>query len=245
MKTITLKCRSCGKDLPEDSDPRRKYCPGTRCRQNFNEQLASEKKTMRSRASRIAVDSHNRSDPEIKEMKSRALEVLEDEIRDTMREVIKEQITPMIREKAQGAVVVMLDMLPKALARLQEDLDSRDAIARRNAVAIALRYTMPTVQENTKVESDTGINVYHWIPAPADTEVGRKVSEEMNYDADANYELFEEGWEVCQRCDTRTHPDNMTRDSNQIPVCTSCAIRGRIESGDSTPHAFLDAPIMK
>lgn len=247
MKTIALNCRNCGKPLPEDSDPRRKYCPGTRCRQAFNEKLQSEKRTMRSRVTKVARDSHNKSDPDIQEMKSRALDVLEDEIRDTMREVIKEEITPVIRQKAQGAVLVMLDMLPKAMARLAEDLDSKDAVARRNAVAIAMKYTMPTVQENTKIETDRTYSVYHWIPAPGDTEVGRAVSEELNYNAQENYEAFEADWPICFRCDTRTHPDNVVypHGRDREPYCTSCNIRARLESGDRTTDEFLNGPLVR
>ncbi len=202
---------------------------------------------MRSRVSKIAKDSHNRADPDIQEMKSRALDVLEDEIRDTMREVIKEEITPMVREKAQGAVIVMLDMLPKAMARLAEDLDSRDAVARRNAVAITMKYAMPTVQENTKVETDRSHNVYHWIPSPEDTVVGHQMNTELAYDVEGNYEDFEEDWKICFRCNTRVHPDNEVypHGRDREVFCTSCNIRGRLESGDSTTEQYLNNPLVK
>lgn len=202
---------------------------------------------MRSRVTKVAQDSHNRSDPDIKEMKSRALDVLEDEIRDTMREVIKEEITPVIREKAQGAVLVMLDMLPKAMARLAEDLDSRDAVARRNAVAITMKYTMPTVQENTKVEEDRTHTVYHWIPAPEDTPVGQAMNRELAYDVEANYEEFEENWPICFRCNTRTHPDNVVHPHgmDREPYCTSCNIRYRLENGDSNTDEFLNSHLIR
>lgn len=247
MKIIAFNCRSCGKPLPEDSDPRRRYCPGTRCRQDFNERLNAEKKEAMSARSRTMRSAHNRNDPDIKEMKSRALDVLEDEIRDTMREVIKEEITPLIREKANGAVIVMLDMLPKAMARLAEDLDSKDAVARRNAVAIAMKYTMPTVQENTKVQEDRSHTVYHFIPSPDDTVVGQAMNRELTYDVESNYEAFEADWEVCYRCKTRTHPDNIVyrNGADEAPWCTSCNIRQRLESGEQTASAYLNSPLAR
>ena len=237
MKRLT--CRNCDAPLPENSDPRRKYCAGTRCRQQFNERRKAETKSRTMRARNF----HGTADPEVREMVSRATDVLEDEIRDTMREVIKEEITPMIREKAQGAVVVMLDLLPKALARLAEDLESKDAVARRTAMAIAFKYTMPTVQENTKVQTDRSHTVYTYMQVD-DTTVGKKVQEELAYNARENYEDFEADYPVCQRCDQRTHPDNMTGDSNGLSVCNSCNIRLRIEGGNRSMLGFLEDPLL-
>lgn len=234
-----LTCRNCGEDLPENSDPRRKYCAGTRCRQQFNEKLGKERKTRSMRA----LNSHGFQDPEIKEMVTRATDVIEDEIRDTIRDVIREEVTPMIREKAQGAVVVMLDMLPKAMARLSEDLDSKDAVARRSAVAIAMKYTMPTVQEHTKIQVDRSHTVYHFIPAQ-DTTMGRKVNEELAYDALDNFEDYEADWPICKRCEQRTHPENITTGPTGMPMCTSCNMRHRIESGDRPVDGFLNGKLL-
>lgn len=203
---------------------------------------------MRSRVLTVARDSHNRADPDVQEMKSRALDTLEDEIRDTMREVIKEEITPIIREKAQGAVIVMLDMLPKAMARLAQDLDSKDSVARRNAVAITMKYAMPTVQDNTKVEEDRTHSVYHWIPAPPDTEVGQRVLDhEKIYSVEDNFEAFEEDWPICFRCNTRVHPEDVSHPhgKDREAYCNSCNIRARLENGDHTTDEFLNSHLIR
>lgn len=197
---------------------------------------------------RALAAAHHKGDPDIQEVKRRALDVVEDEIRDTMREVIKEEITDTIREKAQGAVAVMLDMLPKAMASLMKDMDSQDAVARRYATAIVMKYAMPTVQDNTKQTEDRSHRVYHFIPGP-ETPVGKEVQHQMDttlvYDAENNFEGFEEDWEICARCGQRTPPDNMghPHGKNKPPQCTSCIIRTRVERGDVSGSDYLNNPL--
>lgn len=263
LKTVVGVCRNCNKPIPEDADPRRKYC-SVPCKQTFNRRLKQEEKkaAVKQRRKELAVMADAREknmvsggDDMVKEFRARAFDKIEDEVRDVMRDEIRKAITQLVRDKALGAANVLVEMLPEAMARIQQDLDSSDTIARRAATALVMKYAMPMLQTEDNTGSGTTV-IVHSIPRsgefidaePAEFEVavvpegGETFEEAVERYAHEKLEEFEQDWPICYRCKQVTHPDNIRNGIPAGPICKSCDIRRRIEAGQS-PAELSNNPL--
>jgi hypothetical protein len=260
-------CRHCDTPLPDDADPRRKYC-STKCKKAFMRQLKKEEreaeiKTRRSHSMIEAREATGQHDELVREFKSRAFDKIEDEVRDVMREEIRKALRPMIRDKALGAANLLVEMLPMALARVYQDLESKDTIARRAATALVMKYAMPMVETDEDKNSNNQLVIAYNIPSGHTVTVGAPeeleeidaevvdesrpfdeiVTEvlESGDDDEEDVEAFEKDWYKCPSCNVRKHPENLVTRSG-VRICKSCNVRAQINGGER-PAGLMGNPL--
>lgn len=253
------KCRNC--EAPLDGDTRRRYC-SDECKRDFNTrwndpdspEVVSPGGVPAPKGPR-AVPEYVRAARELAERKLRDMTVLDDEVREVMREEIRKHITSHVKDKVLGATDLMASMLPLAMARLFEDLESNDWARYSRASAIVMRYTMMIANQDAEGQDLGRITVLHQIPGQdpvehelPDTPLGRSVAEHVErraiearamtadtiYDPD-DPEPFEADWPVCHVCKQRKHPDNVREHdaSRGRVICSTCKHRRDMETSDA------------
>lgn len=245
--TERKKCRnfeSCG----DFARPRGRYC-SEKCKKEFNTRWNDQDAPTVVNADGLespkgprAVPQYVKDARELAERKLRDMTVLDDEVREVMREEIRKHITENVKDKVLGATDLMAAMLPLAMARLFEDLESADWSRYSRAAAIVMRYTMLIAQADGGSADLGKITVVHQIPGQdplemelPDTELGRDVRDQIErrqiaakslapdevYDPDQP-EGFEADWPACYVCHQRQHPDNTRIVDDDRVICSTC-----------------------
>jgi hypothetical protein len=240
-------CRNCDKPIPATKSYRAKYC-SEECRKKFQRAFAAQQ--MKKNAEAKAAMSKGGASKGIPEYVQRARELvtrefdaagkLDDEVRELMRDEIRDSIREHIVQRVEGAMETMTGMLPLAMTRLMQDLDSESWPERSRAYALLFRYAMPMMDLDGKKDKDEQqITLVHHIPVADATWFGQRFTEEYldegsapsrpisldaPYDAD-NPEPWEAEWPVCYTCKNRVHPDNVTAHAGDRPICTACQYR--------------------
>jgi hypothetical protein len=227
-------CRNC--KAPLDGDTRRRYC-STKCKKEFNYNVSTGKSTAPEVRS---VPEYVKNARALAERKLADMTVLDDEVREVMREEVRKHITERVKDRVIGATDLMGEMLPLAMARLYEDLESQDWARYSRAAAIVMRYTMMIANQDADGADLGRITVVHEIPGQdpvefvlPDTELGHEVAHQIQkrlpatvdsdtiYDPD-NPEDFEANWEQCYKCHERRHPDSLRVHDDHRWICVTC-----------------------
>lgn len=223
-------CRACGEPL--DGDSRKLYCNDA-CRQRFKKRFQEEqqnlpgKKTKRGtpEAEVISIPDYIQKAKDLV-----ATQVLDDEIREVMREEVRKTISQQIADRVLGIADVMVNMLPDVAARLYTDLNSKDHTRAARAYTLLLRYFMPLADESRGGPGN--VTVVNTVPGA--TVFEQKFGESVEAYEAGEVEPFEAGWDECYRCQQRHHPDNL-REHDTTPagtvryICTSCRARNTLE----------------
>lgn len=217
-------CRNC--QAPLDGDTRRRYC-STKCKREFNERFADVSVTdpKTGELAPRAVPEYVKKARALAERKLNDMVALDDEVREVMREEIRKHITEQVKDKVLGATDLMATMLPLAMARLYQDLESPVWAEYSRAAAIVMRYTMALGNQDADGANLGKITVMHQVPGHEprevvlpDTEFGAEVADNLTklalpaytgaevYDPE-NPESFEADWGTCYACHERKHPD--------------------------------------
>jgi hypothetical protein len=244
---LTENCLACNTPLPEPRRASRKYCD-QKCRAKFQRAVALEKKPDQS-PTKI-------SDAQ-KQMKALAFENLGDEVRQILREEIRETISQHVKDNVLGAAEVMTHMLPTAMAAMKQDLESEDWMSRSRAYALVMKYAMAFAEADGKDEKPQNIVVVSGVPTP-DTPFGHAVVERLDElpNASASYndddviegevlEDFEMNWPKCHYCHQRKPEANMTVESHgegnkTRNVCTSCSVARHYKRGQGAPDKITE-----
>lgn len=152
----------------------------------------------------------------------------DDYVRELLQEVVRDSVTQVVRDNVVGAAEVITGLLPKALAGIAKDLDSKDWSIRKSARDAVLKYAM-MFKDKEGDDNDLGtIQVVHNVNLP-DTPLGHEVLEQIETpELEAQVEAFEEGWPVCVRCGERKHPDAMRyKTAVGAAMCSSCHLSAR------------------
>lgn len=225
-----------------DADPRRRFC-STACKGEFH------------RAARPGPDSrpeprdggpsNTKQDPQyirdakaLVEKRFSNLVALDDEVGELIRQEIRDAIRPVIRAKVLGAVDLMTEMLPVAMGRLYQDLDSPMWSERSRAYGLVLKYAMPFADDNA--DKDLGrIIVEHSVAGTRryDGDEEMVVPEgEFVERVEASLlltpgepEAFEADWPTCFRCDMIKHPESGKLQADGRFQCSSCEYRHNYE----------------
>lgn len=240
-------CLACGEPLPEPRRSTRKYCDRA-CRAKFQRIVALEKK---------ADGTPEKISDAQKRMKALAFENLGDEVRQVLREEIRETISQHVKDNVLGAAEVMTHMLPTAMAAVKQDLESEDWMSRSRAYALVMKYAMAFAEADAKEEKAQNIVVVSGVPTP-DTPLGHAVVHQMNElpNASASYsdedvvegeivEEFERNWPKCHYCHQRKPEANMTVESHGAGnitrnVCTSCSVARHYKRGSGAPDKITE-----
>lgn len=163
-------------------------------------------------------------------------------IRDIMQEALRDVVTSAVTDNLIGAGEILTGMLPKVLAGIAVDLESKDWMIRSRAQAAVLKYAMEFKEKDTK-DLDLGkITVTHQVAIPG-TPIGRATVGEIEALTEAAegelVEAYEKDYPTCWKCNERKHPDAV-RWKNGKPVCMSCNLaEGYARGSDPT---FLHDP---
>ncbi len=235
-------CLACGELLPEPRRATRKYCDA-KCRARFQRAVAVKDDDGKS----LSIEEARRK------MKDLAFENLDDEVRQVLREEIRDQIGQHVKDNVLGAAEVMTHMLPEAMAAIKQDLECEDWMARSRAYALVLKYAMAFSEADDKDAKPTNIVVVSGVPTP-DTPLGHAFVEEYEAlpEASASYldeddepvEDFERGWPKCHYCHARKPEANMTVESHgggkTRNVCTSCSVARHYKRGEGAPDKITE-----
>lgn len=196
------------------------YC-GSTCRANHSRERTRKRKVA---AKKRSLPEHIRDMKALIKNDSIAFEA----IREVYDEAFRENLTTHVKDNVLGALEIMSDMLPKALARLLEDLDSQDPLDRQRAYQILFKYIMPFQHAEGKDANLGNLTVIHQVPIP-NTNVGEKVLDEIeNPSLRAPYEdeLIE-----CCKCHEAKHHQVMLTFGNGRWMCQSCNAREKYKNG--------------
>lgn len=236
-------CLACGEPLPEPRRTTRKYCDAN-CRARFQRSVALEKKATGEGLS--IQEARNK-------MKNLAFENLDDEVRQVLREEIRETISQHVKDNVLGAAEVMTHMLPEAMAAIKQDLECEDWMARSRAYALVMKYAMAFAESDPKEQGGQNIVVVSGVPTP-DTPLGHAFVEEYEElprasastdEDDEALEDFERDWPKCHYCHARKPPANMTVESHGAGdktrnVCTSCSVARHYKRGEGAPDKITE-----
>lgn len=147
----------------------------------------------------------------------------DDYVRELLQEVVRDSVSQVVRDNVVGAAEVITGLLPKALAGIAKDLDSKDWSIRKSARDAVLKYAMMFKDKDGEQDDLGTIQVVHSVNLP-DTPLGHSVAEAIEApDEDTRVEAFEQGWPVCSRCGERKHPDAMRYETKRgTATCSSC-----------------------
>lgn len=224
------RCAFCEAELPEDAPKLKKYCDQN-CRQGAARK-SKRKKSLGGKKSPLT--------PAMQEYR-KLIEAEDDFVRDAMQEAVREIVTEHVKDNILGAAEILTGMLPRVLAGLAKDIESKDWMIRSRAQAAILKYAME-FKDKTNSEQDLGtINVIHNVALP-DTPLGAataKAGEVITIEA-GEVEAFEASYEQCQRCGDRHPPEAMRQQARGTWLCTSCLLARNYERGKVSPSGFLD-----
>lgn len=257
MSDKPRECRNCQAPLPADFPKNRRYCT-EKCKKDFNTRFNATPVTgpdgTPAPVGPRSVPQYVKDARALAERKLRDMTTLDDEVREVMRDEIRKHITEQVKDKVLGATDLMAAMLPLAMARLFEDLESQDWARYSRASAIVMRYTMLLAAQDGS-DTDLGkITVVHQIPGQGDpqefelpdTPLGHAVKEHVErkqltakamsgddvYDPDLP-EPFEADWPTCYVCKHRQHPDNTRAVDGDRVICSTCRHRRDMELSDA------------
>lgn len=226
-------CRYCDGPMPKSFPDDRKSC---------SDECAQElvKAAGRRPAEAAALNNAKAITPAMRQFK----ELIDDDkdfVREILTETIRDEVTTAVRDNLVGAAETLTMMLPKAMADIYKDLNSKDWTIRKAARDAVLKYSM-MFKDKDGEDKDLGtIQVFHKVDVP-DTNFGRRVGEQLEYydaeDQDDRVEAFEKNWPICDGCKERKHPDTVSYndvdegDGQRIRVlCSSCNVAARLKLG--------------
>jgi hypothetical protein len=254
----TRKCRNCGKVFDNTVKRQQKYC-GDECRKKYLAMVKAANK-----AEIDAIPNQKELSTYTKVMKKLAFENIEDEIRETLREETRKQVTEHLKDNILGATEALTGLLPLVLEGLANDVQHEDWMRRSRAQAMVMKYAFAYKDAEAQGNDSRQIYIVHNVPVP-DSPLGDRMIEAqqdrieaesearmvpatlVDPDADPNEyvelppEMWEADWPVCITCNERKHPDTFATMSDRDPLkgrCRTCEytqeIRSAFRSGYET-----------
>lgn len=111
-------------------------------------------------------------------------DVVTNGVKDAAHEVLQEELRPIVREMLTEDVLAgistLVGLTPAAIAKLQEHLESEDETISQRAYTLLLKYTMgnPSVAPPPSTPAQGGLSVVFNVPRPGDTTVPEVIEAE-------------------------------------------------------------------
>lgn len=169
MQKLNRTCSECGKSLA--GRPAGTMTCDAKCRARKTRRIAREGREAKSRAVEARYPEHHRE----------AMEATVAKARDVAADVMAEELRPIVREAMTDAVLSsvrdLISLTPRAIQRLNEDMDSQDEQIRQRAYTLLLRYTMgnPTVAPPPADLAPAPMQVHFHMPRPDTTDTGEVI----------------------------------------------------------------------
>lgn len=138
---------------------------------------------------------------------------------DAVHEVVKDELRPVVREAITDDVLLAVDKLmrnvvPAALAAIEDDIRNGDAEVRQRAYTLLMKYTLgnPSVAPKPDAPSGQPIQINFELPRPGSAPAIEAEAEELR---------------ICSECGTERPVDEFLEASTR---CTHCdaALRARV-----------------
>lgn len=201
-------CAWCGKDMEPSNRPGqpRKYC-SPECKADARVQQRQAPKSLQ-------TDTLPPPEMIAQYAKSIADTDMDDEIRETIRSVVRDSMRQVVKDKVLQAAETMTDMLPLALMKCFEDLNSESWIERKNAYSLLMKYGFQFAEKEEDQGADLqNITVVMGGVAPAIAQAPQPIIDGV--------EPWENEWPQCQDCERRTHPDNFSEEDERCMTCVA------------------------
>lgn len=201
------RCSECKKQLVNE-DGSRKPAGTKTCSEKCKSARARRTKRNRQRSSQNAAYSpHEKA----------AAEVIAGEVRDVAREVVKEELAPVVREQLTADVLrsiqdLIQDHMPEAITVLAKQMQSEDETIAQRAATLIAKYTLgnPSVAPPPSTPQQGGLSVVFNVPRPGDA-IAPEVDDVVSVAAEALRECsdcsqskgeseFVAGSDRCQAC---------------------------------------------
>jgi hypothetical protein len=211
----TRQCLNCEEDLEFGAPPTKKYCSDA-CRKQFDRALERGTGLTPAKAKELAG--------------KLAFAKMEDVVREVLHEEIRKTITQHVRDNVLGAVEVMSQMLPDALAGLAKDLEDPDPVFRQRAAGMVIKYVMPLANQGDDGEDARIINIIHNVPIPEGN-----FGDSLAVHVEAIHDTVDavEDYPECYMCHEPKHPDAGQWNATGFR-CRACIIRAQIATpGDN------------
>ena len=217
---LSRHCRQCEAVLPDEKSLSAKFC-STACRSaNYRD---------KTRAKRL-LGKKDKITPAMQNFRALAKYAdIEDPkafMREVLQETIRENVTQHVEDNLLGAGEALTALLPKVMAGLALDLESKDWMIRSRAQAAVLKYSFEFKNKQGKDQDLGTIQVVHNVALP-NTPLGETIEAEIVEQEAGRLQIqaegFEKDWPACADCGERKHPDAM-RWAGRQHVCSSCTM---------------------
>jgi hypothetical protein len=144
-------------------------------------------------------------------------------MKDALHEAAVDEFRPLVREAMTASVLQGIDTLigmsPKAIARLNEDLDNSDDTIRQRAYTLLLKYTMgnPSVAPPSTTAQPAGLTVQFNLPRPGDDPA-----------ASTSVAAESEELRTCEDCGAEKQLHEFVAGSNRCGTCHD-GVRGMLQ----------------
>jgi len=225
------KCAEPGCDNPLGSDApsTRKTCSDA-CRAKRSRRIKAQRK----KAAQAAGDA-NALPAHLRPLSERVVDGRA--AKDAAHEVLKEELRPVVRERLTEEVLDgiggLVDLVPAAIARIQEDLDSDDPKIRQTAYNLIMRYTMgnSSVAPAPAEQAPAPMQVIFQMPRPGDTTPEANETAQNLDGTPAKPSLLGEAEELraCQECGVEQPVSAFVANSERCSACHE-AIQERVRA---------------
>lgn len=169
----------------------------------------------------------------------RLIESDEEFVRNAMQDAVREVVTGAVKDNILGAAEIITGLLPKVLAGLARDLESKDWMIRSRAQAAVLKYAMEFRDKENSDANLAQINVLYSTKLP-DTPLGHAVQTEIvQLESGETVEEFELDYWKCWKCGDR-HPQEAMRGTEDRPICSSCQLAQNFKSPEGNPGGIFE-----
>jgi hypothetical protein len=138
-------------------------------------------------------------------------------VRDAAHELVKEELRPVVRESLTQDVLNgigrLVNLTPKMVAAIEEDLDSSDKYLRQKAYSLLARYTLgnSSVAPAPAQHAPAPMQVVFQLPRPGD--------DLDKHDADYTLPAVVEELRTCQECQAEKPATEFVGDSERCLTC--------------------------
>lgn len=248
------RCRNCHTIFDNTVPRSRKYC-GIKCQKEYLKAIKLARKVDQ------GIPAHTDSGVYVEAFKKLAFENLEDDIRETLREETRKQVTQHLKDNILGATEALTALLPSVMNGLAHDIEHEDWMRRSRAQALVMKYAFAYKDAPEQGEDRFNINIIHGVPVPdspfgdhmiedqedrieAQTEARMVPASEIDPDADPDEyielpeEQYEARWPRCQTCGGRKHPGTFYQlNKNQTSgQCRTCQYSSGVRTAFKVAH---------
>lgn len=218
--------------MPEDAAPNQKYCnPGCR---KLSQKARDRETAPRTNQERAVAKRTRKAKDTMANLRQLVKFAGVDDpslvLREVLQDVIRDNLTLHVQDNLLGAGEALTALLPRVLAGIANDLESKDWMIRSRAQAAVLKYAFE-FKEKGGQDKDLGvISVVHNVAIP-NTPLGQQMDADIIDIQEEQLQLASEGyerdWPRCVQCGEPKHPDTVLFHAGSA-LCSSCRLKTRL-----------------